>query len=110
VSERARRIGLNEAVFRAVNEEIEALAERFGLAGQVLDLICECGDAGCADRIQLRHEEYVALRDDPRTFAVVPGHVAPDVEDVVANRDGYDIVRKHEGEPATIAEATDPRA
>jgi hypothetical protein len=109
MSERERRIGLNEAVFRSVNEEIQALAERFQLADELLDLVCECGQADCAERIRMRHAEYVELREDARTFAIVPGHEAPDVEDVVARRDGYDVVRKHEGDPAEIAEATDPR-
>lgn len=110
MSEHARRIGLNEAVFRAVNEEIESLAERFGLTEHTLDLICECGDASCAQRIQMSHADYTALREDPRTFAVVPGHEIPDVEVVVANRKGYDIVRKRSGAPAEVAEATDSRS
>jgi len=33
-----------------------------------------------------------------------------DVEDVVDNRTGYDVVRKHSGEPTRVAEATDPRS
>jgi hypothetical protein len=110
VSEHARRIGLNEAVFRSVNEEIEALSERFGLTGRTLDLVCECGDAACAERIQLPHEEYVELRSDPRTFAVVPGHIYPEVERVVAQKSGYDVLMKQSGEPAAIAEATDTRS
>jgi hypothetical protein len=109
MSERVRRIGLNEAVFRAVNEEIEGLAERFALTDQALDLICECGDATCAQRIRMSHPDYVGLREDPRTFAVVPGHEVADVEDVVERREGYDVVQKRSGEPAAVAEATDPR-
>jgi hypothetical protein len=108
MSERARRIGLNEAVFRAVNEEIERLAGRFALTGEPLDLICECGDAGCAERVRIAHPAYLKLRSDPRTFAIVPGHDAPDVEVVVAHENGYDVVRKRSGEPAAVAEATAP--
>jgi hypothetical protein len=108
MSERARRIGLNEAVFRNVNEAIEDISERFGISAQGLDLICECGDASCAERIQMRHAEYVELRADDRTFAVVSGHEIPDVEDVVAQRSGYAVVRKKEGEPARVAEETAP--
>jgi hypothetical protein len=110
VSERAQRIGLNEAVFRSVNEEIEALSGRFGLRGDALDLICECGNSDCAERIRMKHADYVALRDDARTFAVVPGHDFPDVEVVVDSRDGYHVVMKKDGEPARLAERTDTRS
>lgn len=109
-SDRVRRIGLNEAVFRAVNEEIEGLSKRFGLTDDALDLICECGYAECAERIRMSHANYERLRSDPRTFAVVPEHEIPDVEEVVERGDGYDVVRKRSGEPAAIAERTDDRS
>lgn len=109
MTDRATRIGLNESVFRSVNEQIESLADRFQLADRMLDLVCECGNADCAERLRMSRDAYGELRADARTFAVVPGHAAPDVEDVVARREGYDVVRKHEGGAAEIAEATDPR-
>jgi hypothetical protein len=110
VNERARRIGLNEAVFRQVNERIEDLADTFGLAGEKLDLICECGNATCASRIEMDHGEYEALRSDSATFAVVKGHEILDVEEVVVQRATYDVVRKRAGDAKEVAEQTDPRA
>jgi hypothetical protein len=110
MSSREERIGLNEAVFREVNERIERLAETFDLRTQSLDLICECGDATCVERISMTHAEYQELRSDPHQFAVHPGHENPDVETVVARLKNYDIVRKNTGVPAQIAEQTDPRA
>jgi hypothetical protein len=107
MSERTRRIGLNEAVFRAVNEEIEGLAQRFALVDQKLDLICECGNSGCAERIHLGHDEYAQLRSDSTLFATVPGHEFPDVETVVGRHDGYQVVKKDDGEAAELAERTD---
>lgn len=109
MSAREERIGLNEAVFREVNERIENLAETFDLASEPLDLVCECGDADCLERITMSHSEYERLRSDPQLFGVYPGHEAPDVEAVAAKRDGYDIVRKNAGPPERIAEQTDPR-
>src|SRR4051812_50059128 len=108
--EREERIGLNEAVFREVNERITDLAEQFHLEEQPLDLVCECGDPSCVERITLSREEYEEIRSDPTHFAVFHGHEIPDVEDIVDERRGYDIVRKHEGEPAALAERTDPRS
>ena len=107
---REARIGLNEAVFREVNERIESLAETFALGTQPLDLICECGDASCVQRIHMTHAEFEELRSESHQFAVYPGHEAPDVERVMDRRGGYDIVRKDEGLPKLIAEVTDPRA
>jgi len=109
VSSREERIGLNEAVFREVNERIEGLAETFDLKTQSLDLICECGDATCVERISMTPAEYEQIRSEANQFAVHPGHDYPDVESIVARLKGYDIVRKKKGVAAQIAEQTDPR-
>jgi hypothetical protein len=107
---REERIGLNEAVFREVNERIQDLAEGFGLASQPLDLVCECGDASCRERITMTHGEYEELRSDSHRFAVYPGHESAGLEQVIDRREGYDIVQKELGVPEQIAERTDPRA
>ncbi len=107
---RAERIGRNEALFREVNERLEELNETFSTITDTLVLVCECGDASCAEQISMSPGQYEQLRGDPAQFAVVSGHVAADVEDVVARHDGYDVVKKHEGSPARIAEATHTRS
>ena len=110
MSAREERIGLNEAVFREVNERIEQLAEAFDLKTGQLDLVCECGKSDCVERIGMTHQEYESLRSESHQFAVFPGHVFPDVERVVDKRKGYDIVQKYKGAPERIAERTDPRS
>ena len=110
MSAREERIGLNEAVFREVNERIEEVAETFDVQSQALDLICECGDAKCVQPLSMTPAEYEHIRSDPQTFAVHPGHEIADVEEVVERRKGYFIVRKGKGVPEQIAEQTDPRA
>ena len=109
MSAREERIGLNEAVFRQVNERIEEVADTFDVQSQPLDLICECGDAKCVQPLSMTRAEYEHIRSDPHTFAVHPGHEIPDVEEVVERRKGYSIVRKGRGVPERIAEETDPR-
>jgi hypothetical protein len=110
VDERARRIAVNEAAFREVNERIKALMKSFESRSDRLDLICECGDGGCTSRIELDPEEYERLRTDSRTFAVAKGHDVPGVEEVVERRSGYDVVRKVAAEAERIADESDPRA
>ncbi len=101
---------MNEALFRSVNERIQDVADAFQLTTEPLDLLCECGDAKCVQRIKLTRTSYEQLRADPHLFAVSPGHDAPDVEEVVENGAGYDIVRKHAGVPEELAEQSDPRS
>ena len=100
---------MNEAVFREVNERVNDLAHSFDLQHRPLDLVCECGDGTCTQQIGVPAQEYEELRADPTLFAVFPGHEAPEVERVVERREGYDVVRKHAGEPARLAQRTDPR-
>jgi len=107
--ERARRIGLNEGIFRAVNERLEALIEEAGLAEEKLDLLCECGSAECTHRLKMSLEAYEHLRADSTTFAVIPGHERLEVEAIVEQGDGYNVVRKLDPEAAKMARATDPR-
>jgi hypothetical protein len=108
--ERARRISLNEALFRQVNEQLEDLADTFRPGSDQLELICECGNLACEEQIRLDRNEYEALRRDALFFAVVHGHELPDVEEIVERHPTYDVVRKREPEAQRVAELTDPRS
>ena len=102
--ERTRRIGLNEALFRKVNESVHELD-----LDEEHDMLCECGDENCTAQIRISSDAYEQLRSDSAQFAVVHGHTAPDVESVVAQTEGYEVVRKRAGLAQEIAEETDPR-
>lgn len=108
MEERDRRIGLNESVFREINERIEEVATTFA-ARDVLDLICECGDASCTSRIQMTLDDYEKLRSDATTFAVVSGHEVLDIEEIVAQHKTYKVVRKTDTDARKVVKATDPR-
>jgi hypothetical protein len=107
--ERARRIGLNEALFREVNEQIRGLADEFSARRDAIDVICECGNADCAERLDVGISDYERVRAESVLYIVAKGHVFPDVEQVVEEADGYDVVRKCEGTPADVARETNPR-
>jgi hypothetical protein len=108
VNERERRIGQNEALFRHVNERLRAVNDAFGSVTGDFEIVCECGDMECAERITLTVEEYADLRSDPRYFAVIRGHVAEDVEEVVRRSDRYDVIQKTPGSPERLAKVTEP--
>jgi hypothetical protein len=94
-------------MFREINERLKTLAERSSLPHSSLDIVCECGDRDCAERVTLTTDEYAELRSDPLLFAVLPGHEIPQVEDVVDRSSSWLTVRKRAGEAAAIARATD---
>jgi hypothetical protein len=108
-TQRARRIGLNETVFREVNERLSSLGTAYVLEDEPLDLICECGNVDCVERIRVTKDDYEAIRSDPAQFAVVAGHAETDLEDVIEARGGYEVVRKKPGEGRDVARQRDPR-
>jgi hypothetical protein len=103
MDERSRRIGENEALYRAINERIDDLNETFGLLTESMAVICECGDLECAEQIEVPIPEYERARADPTQFVVRPGHEIPDVEHVLERHDGWYLIRKDPGGPAELA-------
>jgi hypothetical protein len=108
-TDRETRIGLNEALFRSLNERIESVAKRF-LEPTPLSIVCECGDDDCVERITVDGAVYERVRADGARFFVVPGHELPDVEEVIERTPGYAVVKKLPGRSEQVAEATDPRS
>jgi hypothetical protein len=108
--EQARRVALNEALFREVNEQVRGLNREFDAEDGTMTVICECGDAGCVERIELRVSAYERVRSDSLLFVIARGHEFPEAESVVEHADGYDVVRKREDEAVEVAEETDPRS
>jgi hypothetical protein len=104
-----KRVGLNEAIFRQVNEQIKNLGDELGIDHGTISVICECGDAACTDRIELPLAEYERIRGDSLLYVIAPGHEFPEIESTVERQDGYDVVRKQADEAVEIAEKTDPR-
>lgn len=105
---RQERRAKNESLFRNVNEQIADLRQTL-VASEPTHFVCECDDLGCKDRFVLAMSEYEHVRADPTTFVVVPGHEDPSVEEVIAERKGFNIVRKHPGAPARVATEDAPR-
>jgi hypothetical protein len=110
MSDQARRVGLNESIFRQVNEQIESLNRDFGGEPVRMTIICECADGDCTERLEIPVNEYEKVRTDARRYVIVPGHELPEYESVVGRADGYDIVQKREGAPAELARELDPRS
>ena len=108
--ERGRRVGVNEAIFRQVNEQIRGLNREFGTEGDTMTVICECGDADCTEQFELEVSDYERVRANARCYVIASGHEVSDVERVVEQTGSYDVVEKQDGEAAELARKTDPRS
>jgi len=105
--ERAAR---NEVLFREVNEEVEALAERFDHdRSEPLRLVCECANAECSEMIFVSTQVYEDVRSHSRRFVVRPGHETTAVEQIVLVTADFAVVEKDTPTAARVAERHDPR-
>ncbi|HET7572003.1 MAG TPA: hypothetical protein VFJ77_04960 [Gaiellaceae bacterium] len=97
-----------QSLFRDVNERIGELSDRFGASEQPLRVVCECGNSGCRELLQITAAEYEALRAHGRRFVVVPGHEIAGAERVVAANERFAVVEKV-GAGGRSAARLDPR-
>jgi hypothetical protein len=105
---RQKRIAQNETSFRDINERLAQGLRTVRHTPELLSFICECGDRGCEAFVSMSLEEYEAVRRDSRRFAVVPGHVFPEAERVVASHERFQVVEKT-GDAIEVTDAADHR-
>jgi hypothetical protein len=105
---REHRLAQNEALFREVNERVQAMAHQLG-PDVPYEFFCECANADCTFRITLAPSVYERVREDAQQFVVLPLHYTPEIEDLVLEEDDYWIVRKS-GEAGEYVEHLDPRS
>jgi hypothetical protein len=102
-----RRAPWNEDLARETNEALERGISRADL-DRLVRYRCECADITCGEAVQATLREYDKVRQSPRRFLVVAGHVMPEIETVVETTPRYLVVEK-EGTAGEVAEASDPR-
>jgi hypothetical protein len=109
VDARQERAARNEAMYRAVNRQIEQESQEAGSSPEdELEILCECGSEGCSAVIALTIREYDEAHREPDRFVVVPGHEDPEIERVVSRSRNYVVVDKF-GDAEKIVEADEPR-
>ena len=102
-------------MFRRVNEGIKEIDDRLDVTGvgapaiEREEFVCECSAIDCLAPVPMSREEYEQARTDPTYFLVLPEHVDPAIEQVVAEGQRFCMVEKRPGVD-DIARATDPRS
>jgi hypothetical protein len=93
IEPRVARLAKNEALFRAVNDQVEKLSQHAS-GSELTRYVCECPDLGCGSHVELSRREYIGLRENRTHFVVLPDHVFPELETIVDDRGHYVIVEK----------------
>lgn len=100
----------NEARSRNMNELTKGLRDVGGRNGtSVASYVCECGDAACADHIDLTTLEYEAVRGYSTRFAIAVDHENPQIDQLVSEGLRFAVIQKVAGLPARIAREPDSR-
>ena len=93
-AERELRAAQNQMLFRSVNDRIKELGENILASVDELDFACECENSECIEPIRMPVAQFAAIEGVENRFMVLRGHEVPEVEDVIAERDGFVIVSK----------------
>jgi hypothetical protein len=79
-----------DGFFREVNDRILELDERFGFREERLELICECADPSCTERVCIPSAKFAELRDTAGVHLVSARHVHSG--QVLGSGEGYVVV------------------
>ncbi|MDP9341870.1 MAG: hypothetical protein M3Q23_07140 [Actinomycetota bacterium] len=104
---REREVG-NETRARDINEIEDAYLEHPG-GSATNRYVCECSDASCMATISLTQDEYEQVRAHGAQFVIALDHENSELDLLVAEHEGFAVVRKLPGFPARLASASDPR-
>jgi hypothetical protein len=106
---REQRLAQNEALFREVNEKVEAIALLHGDDDHVYEFYCECSNKDCSLQVPATLAQYEAVRAHPNRFLITPEHWLPEIETVTERSDAWWVIDKH-GDAGRLVEHLDPRS
>jgi hypothetical protein len=92
--DRARRLALNEAVARELNDAVGAVVERWHDDGDPFEIVCECSHVSCRERLHVTTSDYAAVRAHPARFLLVDDHVVAEIERRVGAAGDATVVEK----------------
>jgi len=91
---RDTRLEENQEIFRSANERLSGVVEVGLMTADPVPFLCECADKECMGRVELTLDEYREVRSHERHFVMLHGHRRTAGEELVAERNGYDITQK----------------
>jgi hypothetical protein len=94
MASRGDRMRENEELFRMANDRLREQVEDAVPPERPVPFLCECDDTLCMERVDMTLRDYRHVRASDDTFAVAPGHAAPEGEVVLEERGAFQVVQK----------------
>jgi hypothetical protein len=86
----------NQKLFRVGNERLLSAVDDRVSGKDRVPFLCECADASCEGRVELRVEDWEGVTREPRHYLMLSGHPRSEKETVVGTLEDYDVVLKPE--------------
>ena len=84
----------NQKLFRLGNERLLTAVQARMPDTDRVPFLCECADAFCDGRVELRIDDWEGVTRKPRHYIMLRGHPRSEDEQVVGGLQGYDVVLK----------------
>lgn len=85
----------NQKGFRHANERLQdVVRDAVGVDGRSVPFLCECAQETCHGRIEATVEEYEDAHFNRDDYFILRGHTRVTGEEIIAEIDGYEVVRK----------------
>jgi hypothetical protein len=92
------KIVKNELLFQKANKRVTSSISKLTPndfpADMVVDIVCECANKACQERISLEHEDYTTDTKAPNSFTVKPEHYLPEFENILRKTPTYWVIEK----------------
>ena len=89
------RLAKNQALFRAVNDQIDYMAQEQSTVVP-LNFLCECADEDCHGRVEVDVTDWEDVASQHNLFLMEAGHQRSEDEEVVGQVGEYEVARKPE--------------
>lgn len=98
------RLVRNEQILRDKNTSVKNAIKKYAhdntkVKATLINFVCECSALDCNERVKLSINAYEKIHKRKDRFAIAKGHETPIVEKLVADKENFRVVEKHELSP-----------
>jgi hypothetical protein len=83
-----------QKLFRRANERLDQALSGLVPDDRRVPFLCECASEECDGRVEVSHDDWRSIAEQPYRYLLVPEHLLSEGEDVVDYLGEYEVVEK----------------